>query len=88
MSQPIKSIKGLEEKFRQAKSGVSDDTVFSANGVMFLAYKMESIEKLLIESVHKPKRHPSEFNVFFGEKMKAGFSPKEVGKMWREGMRK
>lgn len=91
MSKPVKSLFELRSDLKKVKSVVSDDTIFSAKGIMFLAEKMDSVEKLLITLANRKvlgRRHPSAYQIFFGSKIKAGFVPKEIGKMWKDGMRK
>ncbi len=43
----IKRIKTLESECLKVKSGCSGDTIFSAKGVMFIAYKMEELIKTM-----------------------------------------
>ena len=88
MSEPIKTIKDLESKFRKAKTGVSDDTVFTANAIMFLAYEIIKINKTLIKVAERikkaKKREPSAYNLFIAEQRANGKSFEEAIELYRE----
>lgn len=41
------TVKGLEKALRETKSGVSEDTIFTARAVMFIAERVENMDKSL-----------------------------------------
>lgn len=78
----MKGFRGIPEMrkaLRNAKSGVADDTVFSAKAILFIATKLDELVKL------QRKRELSDYHRFMSYKLKVENLPfKEALEQWRE----
>lgn len=71
-------IDELRAAFDEIKSIVAGDTRFMAQALMFLA------EQSNRQMPQRAPRKPSAWNQFFAKGMKAGKSPAQIAKEWRE----
>jgi hypothetical protein len=86
----VKSIKELKHEFSTIQSTVAGDTRFSAQAILFMAECIDRMENtlasqlaLMNRQVSKQKRPVTEWQHFFGEGIKAGKTPAEIGAEWR-----
>jgi len=70
------SYEELEKEFKKIRSCVTDDTLFTAKALLYIA-------KLLSEK-KKRKRKPSKYNLFIKEKLKEGMTLKQAIEEWRK----
>jgi hypothetical protein len=75
-----KTITELKKEFNKIKSVVTDDTRFIAEATLFMARKLDNIERLL----SKKKRQPTEYQLKVGQYMKEGKPMQEAHELARK----
>jgi len=73
--EPIpRTYQELEAEYRKIRSIVTDDTLFTAKALLFIASKLDK----------RRKRKPSKYNLFLRKKLKQGMTLKEAIEEWRK----
>ena len=77
--EPIpKTYNELLAEYKKIKSIVTDDTLFMAKALLFIAKQLSK----------KRKRKLSDYNIFLREKLKQGMTLKQAVEEWRKHKRK
>ena len=85
------TAKKADKKQHSLKSHWSDESELTQSIIIAILERLERSKALLYQigkqlvlikkSLRKSKRPPTEFQRFFGKKMKEGLAPREIGKL-------
>jgi hypothetical protein len=77
-------VRQLRVLAADVKSGCAGDTILGAKALVMIAESLDRIEAILERNASRKKPKLSEWQRFFGQQVKQGYTAKQVAEMWRE----